>query len=65
MQTHWHSFTQWFLATHAHRHYAVWVDPYPKPCYLFALVAGKLAMKVGVHSCASQMRACARMREPS
>ncbi|KAG2500410.1 hypothetical protein HYH03_001981 [Edaphochlamys debaryana] len=27
------------------RHYAVWVDPYPKPCYLFALVAGKLAMK--------------------
>ncbi|GFR41652.1 hypothetical protein Agub_g2389 [Astrephomene gubernaculifera] len=27
------------------RHYAVWEDPYPKPCYLFALVAGKLAMK--------------------
>lgn len=24
------------------RHYAVWHDPYPKPCYLFALVAGKL-----------------------
>jgi aminopeptidase N len=23
------------------RHYAVWVDPYPKPSYLFALVAGK------------------------
>ena len=22
------------------RHYAVWEDPYPKPCYLFALVAG-------------------------
>ncbi len=23
-------------------HYAVWVDPFPKPCYLFALVAGDL-----------------------
>lgn len=25
------------------RHYAVWKDPHPKPCYLFALVAGKLS----------------------
>ncbi|WP_181704164.1 aminopeptidase N [Chthonobacter albigriseus] len=25
------------------RHYAVWHDPWPKPCYLFALVAGDLA----------------------
>jgi aminopeptidase N len=25
------------------RHYAVWEDPYPKPCYLFAMVAGDLA----------------------
>jgi aminopeptidase N len=24
------------------RHYAVWSDPFPKPCYLFALVAGDL-----------------------
>ncbi len=24
------------------RHFAVWYDPYPKPCYLFALVAGQL-----------------------
>ncbi|WP_298913685.1 aminopeptidase N [uncultured Algimonas sp.] len=23
------------------RHYAVWHDPFPKPCYLFALVAGE------------------------
>ncbi len=23
-------------------HYAVWQDPFPKPCYLFALVAGEL-----------------------
>ena len=25
------------------RHFAVWDDPFPKPCYLFALVAGDLA----------------------
>ncbi|BCN92950.1 aminopeptidase N [Thiomicrorhabdus immobilis] len=25
------------------RHYAVWQDPFKKPCYLFALVAGNLA----------------------
>ena len=25
------------------RHYAVWCDPHPKPCYLFALVGGNLA----------------------
>ncbi len=25
------------------RHYAVWHDPHPKPCYLFALVGGALA----------------------
>lgn len=24
------------------RHFATWVDPFPKPCYLFALVAGDL-----------------------
>src|SRR5215217_815625 len=24
------------------RHYAIWNDPFPKPCYLFALVAGEL-----------------------
>ncbi len=27
----------------AGRHFAVWRDPFPKPCYLFALVAGDLA----------------------
>lgn len=25
------------------RHFAIWHDPHPKPCYLFALVAGNLA----------------------
>ena len=27
------------------RHFATWVDPHKKPCYLFALVAGKLACR--------------------
>ncbi len=27
------------------RHYAVWVDPHPKPCYLFALVAADLVRR--------------------
>ena len=27
------------------RHYAKWHDPYPKPCYLFALVAGALVAR--------------------
>ena len=27
------------------RHFAVWTDPFPKPCYLFALVAGDLQVK--------------------
>jgi len=26
------------------RHLAKWIDPFPKPCYLFALVAGDLAV---------------------
>ncbi len=29
------------------RHYAVWNDPFPKPCYLFALVAGDLVCTEG------------------
>jgi len=26
----------------SNRHYVIWQDPFPKPCYLFALVAGRL-----------------------
>ncbi len=29
------------------RHWVKWFDPYPKPCYLFALVAGDLAQVSG------------------
>ena len=32
------------------RHYAVWNDPFPKPCYLFALVAGELDELAGEHT---------------
>jgi aminopeptidase N len=28
------------------RHFAVWHDPWPKPSYLFALVAGNLTARV-------------------
>lgn len=28
------------------RHYTLWCDPWPKPCYLFCLVAGKLVPTV-------------------
>lgn len=30
------------------RHYAIWHDPWPKPCYLFALVGGNLE-RIGDH----------------
>ena len=30
------------LAPETGRHYAIWQDPFKKPCYLFALVAGNL-----------------------
>ncbi len=33
----------------AGRHFAVWRDPFPKPCYLFALVAGELDVLEGEH----------------
>lgn len=35
------------LAGQPGRHYTVWEDPFRKPSYLFALVAGNLEMKVG------------------
>ena len=31
------------------QHFAVWEDPFPKPCYLFALVAGDLVYSEGTH----------------
>ena len=37
----------------AGRHYALWRDPYPKPAYLFALVAGRLSCCEDVHTSVS------------
>eukprot|EP00759_Apiculatamorpha_spiralis_P056237 PhF_6_TR7981/c0_g1_i2/m.12210/K01256/pepN; aminopeptidase N len=39
--------------TNPDRHIDVWHDPFPKPCYLFALVAGNLACKEDVFVTAS------------
>lgn len=35
------------------RHFATWHDPFPKPCYLFAMVAGKLLEKTDTFITAS------------
>ena len=35
------------------RHFTVWEDPFPKPCYLFALVAGDLACVADAFTTAS------------
>ncbi len=35
------------------RHWALWQDPYPKPCYLFALVAGPLSINEDSYRTAS------------
>jgi aminopeptidase N len=35
------------------KHFAVWNDPFPKPCYLFALVAGDLGVLKGSFTRAS------------
>ena len=41
------------------RHYTVWEDPFPKPCYLFALVAGNLAMaEDSFTTCSGRVQAC-------
>jgi aminopeptidase N len=39
------------------RHFAKWHDPHPKPSYLFALVAGKLAVKERVIELANKQKA--------
>ena len=38
------------------RHYAMWEDPYPKPSYLFALVAGDFDIVEGYHTTAYTRR---------
>jgi aminopeptidase N len=43
------------------RHYAVWDDPFPKPSYLFALVAGDLRYIEGEHTTPSGHQVCLRI----
>jgi aminopeptidase N len=45
----------------AGRHYAIWHDPYPKPSYLFALVAGDLASLDGEFVTASGRKVALRI----
>jgi len=42
------------------RHFAKWVDPHKKPCYLFALVAGKLVHRERRSSRAAAASTCCR-----
>ena len=42
------------------RHFAIWRDPFKKPCYLFALVAGDLAHVGDVFVTASRPQGRAR-----
>ena len=43
------------------RHFAVWEDPWRKPCYLFALVAGDLALRESSFTTASGKRVALRI----
>jgi aminopeptidase N len=42
-------------------HFAVWTDPFPKPCYLFALVAGRLVHIEDWFTTASGRKVCLRI----
>ena len=43
------------------RHRAVWQDPWPKPCYLFALVAGDLSYRESIFVTASKREVTLRI----
>lgn len=43
------------------RHFAIWVDPFPKPCYLFALVAGDLVCHEDVFVTATKNKVTLRI----
>jgi aminopeptidase N len=49
--------TGWFLKGEVGRHWAKWEDPFPKPCYLFAMVAAKLDVLEDHFSTKSDKRA--------
>ncbi|KAL4279760.1 hypothetical protein GQ457_03G019580 [Hibiscus cannabinus] len=47
------------------KHYAVWEDPFKKPCYLFALVAGQLESRDDVFVTRSGRRVSLRIWTPA
>ncbi|WVZ26360.1 hypothetical protein V8G54_004904 [Vigna mungo] len=46
------------------RHYTVWVDPFKKPCYLFALVAGQLESRDDIFTTRSGRNVVLRIWTP-
>ena len=49
-------------STGGKRHYAVWKDPHPKPCYLFALVGGDLSLdRIDLHAPCRAARSISRI----
>eukprot|EP00250_Pteridium_aquilinum_P001960 c12173_g1_i1 orf=266-3235(+) len=47
------------------RHYVIWEDPFKKPCYLFALVAGELASRDDVFTTCSGRKVSLRIWTPA
>ncbi len=47
------------------KHYAVWEDPYRKPCYLFALVAGQLVSRDDTFTTCSGRQVILRIWTPA
>lgn len=47
------------------RHYATWEDPFKKPCYLFALVAGNLDCREDTFTTRSGRKVALRIWTPS
>jgi aminopeptidase N len=46
------------------KHYAVWEDPWTKPCYLFALVAGQLVSRDDTFTTMSGRKVALRIWTP-
>ncbi|KAL5052982.1 hypothetical protein RYX36_033664 [Vicia faba] len=47
------------------KHYAIWEDPFKKPCYLFALVAGQLQSRDDIFTTRSGRRVSLRIWTPA
>lgn len=54
-----------FFPLQGDRHYALWEDPFKKPCYLFALVAGPLESRDDVFVTRSGRKVSLRIWTPA